>query len=697
MAKLDRKDVKIFAENSDATLITEFRTEDPTGETASFSRDPDVIQNENYSQGWVDNNPSLNTKIYGEDLNAVNYVLSYLLKYLYENGIAEWNSTTTYYENSIVKSGSDLYISLEDDNTGNNPTSTVNYWKLIPTDAITTQDAGIGYSVVKALSGNEITFKTISVSGYGTITDNGDQLNINIAGGGGGGGGDAFWGMIQGTLSNQTDLVNALNAKQNTITCSSPLTLDSNNDISIPKATTSVSGYLDYQDWNTFNGKQNSLSFSTPLSETSGTVSISKADTSTSGYLDYNDWNTFNNKQNAINALTITETSTTFDAVPKSSTTTSNIGSLSYPFSNLYTSDVYSDNVVPITVDSNDYNSQTLTLNNLNIKFKPSSIESLGTKLYIDPVGAYTTYLGFNNAISFIKVSELIETPALRGINGSSISVEDSLIPSSTNKNLGSALNPFYEGYISYIKTAQIKNNYTAIDFIEFLNNSNAGHYVNYNAGTDSSNYGAHIFKSGGNTKFAVFNDSIKSYVDILPDSNDTYCLGTNNSTRFKQLWINEIHMRTGLIPEVNPGSTYIGTSSAKIGDIYCTRINGSTYNPSDRDKKENIVKRNNETKGKKTSLEIINFLDTYTYNYKNDEDKTIHIGIMAQDLAQEIPECVVDKGNDNAKGEHEKDLYIDVMGYVTVLTEAVKELNDKVKTLEARIEELEGKKELEK
>ena len=63
-------------------------------------------------------------------------------------------------------------------------------------------------------------------------------------------------------------------------------------------------------------------------------------------------------------------------------------------------------------------------------------------------------------------------------------------------------------------------------------------------------------------------------------------------------------------------------------------------------------------------------------------------------DLEAEIPECIIDKGEINTKGEKDSDLYIDTFGYITVLTEAIQELNAKVETLEARIEELEGKKE---
>jgi hypothetical protein len=58
--------------------------------------------------------------------------------------------------------------------------------------------------------------QVINFTGEGvTATRNGDTVTVNIPGGGGGGG---TWGSITGTLSNQTDLQTALNAKQNTIT-----------------------------------------------------------------------------------------------------------------------------------------------------------------------------------------------------------------------------------------------------------------------------------------------------------------------------------------------------------------------------------------------------------------------------------------------------------------------------------------------
>jgi hypothetical protein len=77
----------------------------------------------------------------------------------------------------------------------------------------------------------------------------------------------AAWGTITGTLSDQTDLQTALNAKADesiTISTNSPLSgggdLSANRTLSISQATTSTNGYLSSTDWNTFNSKLSSLS-----------------------------------------------------------------------------------------------------------------------------------------------------------------------------------------------------------------------------------------------------------------------------------------------------------------------------------------------------------------------------------------------------------------------------------------------------
>ena len=102
------------------------------------------------------------------------------------------------------------------------------------------------------------------------------------------------------------------------VSATSPLAYNSSTGVfSIPAATTSANGYLTSTDWNTFNGKENVLTFSSPLVRTSNTISMPAATTSVSGYLTSTDWNTFNNKQGA---LTLTTTGSSGSATLASNT-----------------------------------------------------------------------------------------------------------------------------------------------------------------------------------------------------------------------------------------------------------------------------------------------------------------------------------------------------------------------------------------
>ena len=115
-------------------------------------------------------------------------------------------------------------------------------------------------------------------------------------------------GSNTGKLSN-TDWI-TFDGKENVLTFSAPLSR-SVNTVSIPVATTSQPGYLDSTDWTTFNAKVTSVSATSPLFSTGGktpTLTIQQASGSQNGYLSNTDWTTFNGKQNTI-TLTTTGTS----------------------------------------------------------------------------------------------------------------------------------------------------------------------------------------------------------------------------------------------------------------------------------------------------------------------------------------------------------------------------------------------------
>jgi len=86
---------------------------------------------------------------------------------------------------------------------------------------------------------------------------------------------NAIWGSITGTLSNQIDLQNALNAKVSSVgldlgtsgtdvnVANSPITSSGNITLNLPTASATNRGLLSSSDWSTFNNKQNALTLTT--------------------------------------------------------------------------------------------------------------------------------------------------------------------------------------------------------------------------------------------------------------------------------------------------------------------------------------------------------------------------------------------------------------------------------------------------
>jgi hypothetical protein len=94
------------------------------------------------------------------------------------------------------------------------------------------------------------------------------------------------WGTITGLLSNQTDLQNALNAKQNNITLT---TTGSSGPATLVGATLNIPQYSGL-----------SYTFTSPLVDTAGVVTINQSNATTDGYLSAANWVTFNSKQDAL-------------------------------------------------------------------------------------------------------------------------------------------------------------------------------------------------------------------------------------------------------------------------------------------------------------------------------------------------------------------------------------------------------------
>lgn len=131
MAPLTRQTQKVFAGNASVDMLAVFGTM-KTG-TPQYSSNVETLQSTTYSQGWSD--AILDDKApYLEEMNAVQYGLSYQLAYILQEGAFEYDAGTEYSSTSLVKviNGNklELYHSLQDNNIGN-PITNPTYWEKV--------------------------------------------------------------------------------------------------------------------------------------------------------------------------------------------------------------------------------------------------------------------------------------------------------------------------------------------------------------------------------------------------------------------------------------------------------------------------------------------------------------------------------------------------------------------------------------
>ena len=131
MAPLTRQTQKVFAGNASVDMLAVFGTM-KTG-TPQYSSNVETLQSATYSEGWSD--AILDDKApYLEEMNAVQYGLSYQLAYILQEGAFEYDAETEYSSTSLVKviNGNklELYHSLQDNNIGN-PITNPSYWEKL--------------------------------------------------------------------------------------------------------------------------------------------------------------------------------------------------------------------------------------------------------------------------------------------------------------------------------------------------------------------------------------------------------------------------------------------------------------------------------------------------------------------------------------------------------------------------------------
>lgn len=184
MAKIERKNLKIFAENAASTDIGQFGSA-LAGKKLETGDVEQIQALDAWRDGWqaaaISNNryPAL------QERNGVDKVFSYFLSYLLQAGIPEYDNGTTYYIGSFARqpNTANIYISLTDDNLGNLLTSVEN-WKLltivdVDLSNVTTGgiERAVGWGIPDYSAGVSLTTGTFTALNDGCIIATMSSLN----------------------------------------------------------------------------------------------------------------------------------------------------------------------------------------------------------------------------------------------------------------------------------------------------------------------------------------------------------------------------------------------------------------------------------------------------------------------------------------------------------------------------------------
>ena len=137
MSKITRVLQKIFGGNS--SDIVQFGSR--AANSTLYTQDVGLIQSLSaWTAGWRSALIAKEASL--QDQDAVNFVTTSQLAYLFQEGMPEYDASTTYYTNSIVKKNgtTQLYVSLTDNNIGNPLADTANWAAGV--------DIGVGISTI---------------------------------------------------------------------------------------------------------------------------------------------------------------------------------------------------------------------------------------------------------------------------------------------------------------------------------------------------------------------------------------------------------------------------------------------------------------------------------------------------------------------------------------------------------------------
>ena len=129
MSKIARKTQTIFASSASNNGVFGSGADG----TKILSNDPAVLMEKTaWAQGWLAATIGSSKFPCLEEFQALDYINTYQLTYIFQEGIPEYDSGTIYFQNSVVKQAGtfNLYGSIADNNQGN-ALSDTGHWELL--------------------------------------------------------------------------------------------------------------------------------------------------------------------------------------------------------------------------------------------------------------------------------------------------------------------------------------------------------------------------------------------------------------------------------------------------------------------------------------------------------------------------------------------------------------------------------------
>ncbi len=421
----------------------------------------------------------------------------------------------------------------------------------------------------------------------------------------------------------------------------------------------------------------NTYTADSPLNiDSDNKITISQASATTDGYLSSTDWNTFNSKSGGLSYFEeYKDSNNVAKFQPISGTANAfDLGSSVNDYTTAYIRNIRKDNSY-ISLPSNG----------------GDIIINCGTNgTYNTNYGDIYFRIGNGNKITLQPTQAVFDVNVVRN--------------SSSNLSLGTSTNAWYEGWIQYLKTYQIKNLYNeGIDNIQYYSGTANNRYIDYNAGTNSTNWTYHRFKVGSGIKFSI-GSNILLYSHIYPDTTSSYDIGDDNR-RIRNLYTGNTYTVNTYSNTVEPntvdttnGAGHVGSAAKPYANVVSYAIHTRTVYasnssiqqwtwPSDSKLKSNILLRKN-----KSSLNKLSELSTYSFTYDKqlgivNKDSTknsnSNIGFIAEEVEKILPDCVETIIDESTNEEYKS---IKMYPLITMMLESIQELSAEVNELKVKL-----------